>query len=105
MSADDKKPNATLQRMLKVVLLLGEDVITGVAPGQIAKALNVPPPFITRDLYNLQVAGWAVKNEETGRWLLGAKAGALGVKVMHSIDRAERKVSEARNRFTRNNDD
>jgi hypothetical protein len=36
--------------------------------------------------------------------MLGTKPGALGVKVMASIDRAERKVSEARNRFTRNLD-
>lgn len=103
MSADDKYTNEAQQRLLRVVMLLGEDVITGVAPAQIAKALNVPPSYVTRDLDNLKTAGWAVQQEETGRWLLGAKAGALGVKVMASIDRADRKVAEARNRFTRSN--
>jgi DNA-binding IclR family transcriptional regulator len=94
--------NDAQQRLLKVVMLLGEDVITGIAPAQIAKALNVPASYITRDLDNLKTAGWAIQQEDTGRWLLGAKAGALGVKVMASIDRADRKVTEARNRFTRN---
>ncbi|OFJ46416.1 hypothetical protein BA896_021940 [Janthinobacterium lividum] len=103
MSADNKYTNDAQQRLLKVVMLLGEDVITGIAPAQIAKALNVPAPYVTRDLDNLKTAGWAIQQEETGRWLLGTKAGALGVKVMASIDRADRKVSEARNRFTRSN--
>jgi DNA-binding IclR family transcriptional regulator len=102
MSADKDYTNEAQQRLLKVVMLLGEDVITGFAPSQIAKTLNVPPGYITRDLDNLKTAGWAIQQEETGRWMLGAKPGALGVRVMASIDRAERKVSEARNRFTRN---
>lgn len=99
--SDNKYTNEAQQRLLAVVMLLGEDVITGLAPAQIAKAVNVPASYVTRDLDNLRTAGWAVQNEETGRWLLGTKAGALGVKVMTSIDRAERKVAEARNRFTR----
>jgi DNA-binding IclR family transcriptional regulator len=102
MSADKDYTNEAQQRLLRVVMLLGEDVITGLAPSQIAKALGVPPGYITRDLDNLRTAGWAIQQEETGRWMLGTKPGALGVKVMSSIDRAERKVSEARNRFTRN---
>jgi DNA-binding IclR family transcriptional regulator len=101
MNAERKYTNEAQQRLLQVVMLLGEDVINGLSPTQIAKALNVPAPYITRDLDNLKTAGWAVQSEETGRWTLGAKAGALGVKVMTSIDQAERKVSEARNRFTR----
>ena len=102
MNADKKYTNDAQQRLLQVVMVLGEDVIHGFSPTQIAKALNVPPPYITRDLDNLKTAGWVIQNEETGRWTLGAKAGALGVKVMTSIDQAERKVAEARNRFTRN---
>lgn len=101
MSTDAKYTNEAQQRLLRVVMLLGEDVMVGIAPAQIAKALNVPASYVTRDLENLQTAGWAVQQEETGRWLLGSKAGALGVKVMNSIDRADRMVAQARNRFTR----
>ena len=100
--SDPKYTNDAQQRILKVVLLLGEDVIAGLSPTQIATELGVPASYVTRDLDNLKTAGWAMQSEETGRWLLAAKAGALGVKVMHSIDRADRKVTEARNRFTRN---
>lgn len=103
MSTEAKYTNEAQQRLLRVVMLLGEDVITGLAPAQIAKSLNVPPSYVTRDLENLKTAGWAIQQEDTGRWLLGAKAGSLGVKVMASIDRADRKVQEARNRFTRSN--
>ncbi|KAF1043218.1 MAG: hypothetical protein GAK35_02310 [Herbaspirillum frisingense] len=100
--AEPKYTNEAQQRILKVVMLLAEDVITGLSPTQIASELSVPASYVTRDLENLKTAGWAMQSEETGRWLLGAKAGAVGVKVMHSIDRAERKVTEDRNRFTRN---
>lgn len=95
--------NEAQQRLLKLVMLLGEDVITGFAPAQIAKHLSVPASYVTRDLDNLKTAGWAVQDESTGRWTLGTKPGALGVKVMASIDRAGRRVDEARNRFTRTN--
>lgn len=101
MSKTADYTNEAQQRLLKVVMLLGEDVITGLAPAQIAKALSVPASYVTRDLDNLKTAGWAVYQEETGRWLLGTKPGALGVNVMSSIDRATRKVEEARSRFTR----
>lgn len=100
--SDAKYTNEAQQRLLRVVMLLGEDVVVGLAPAQIAKALNVPASYVTRDLENLKTAGWAIQQEETGRWLLGAKPGSLGVKVLASIDRAQRKVDEARNRFTRN---
>ena|SRR5450830_1387493 len=95
-----KDINAAQQRLLRVVMLLGEDVVTGVAPSQIARELGVAASYITRDLTNLKEAGWAIKNEETGRWLLAAKVGALSIKVLHSIDRAERKLAEVRDRFT-----
>lgn len=101
-TTDGKYTNEAQQRILKVVMLLGEDVVIGLAPAQIAKELGVPAPYVTRDLENLKTAGWAFQNEQTGRWLLGVKPGALGVKVLASIDRAQRKVDEARNRFTRN---
>lgn len=96
-----KYTNEAQQRLLRLVMLLAEDVVVGLSPAQIAKALDVPPSYVTRDLENLKTAGWAVQQEETGRWLLGAKPGAMGVKVMASIDRAERMVTSARTRFTR----
>lgn len=103
MSTDAKYTNDAQQRLLQVVMLLGEDVYQGTAPAQIAKTLNIPASYVTRDLENLKTAGWAVQVPESGRWLLGAKAGALGVKVLASLERAERKVAEARNRYTRTN--
>jgi DNA-binding IclR family transcriptional regulator len=104
MSTSTDYTNEAQQRLLRVVMLLGEDVVVGIAPAQIAKSLGVPASYVTRDLQNLKTAGWAVQVEDTGRWLLGSKPGALGVKVMASIDRASRMVDQARSRFTRNND-
>ena len=96
----DQKLNEAQQRLMQVVMLLGNDVVQGYAPGQIAKALNVPPPYITRDLVNLAAQGWATYNEHTGHWIIGHNITGIAVKGMKAIDEATRKMNELRNRYT-----
>lgn len=100
MKNDAKGINGAQLRILQVVVLLAEDVVIGIKPGQIAKALAVEPPYITRDLATLKAGGYAIKNEETGHWLLTGKLGAVGIKVMSSISRAERNLDQVKSRFT-----
>ena len=98
--SNGKYTNATQQRILDVILILADDVVIGCTPGQIAQALAVPAPYITRDLDNLQSKGWATYSEKTGRWMLAGKAGQIGIKVMQSLSRAAQQLEEAKARFT-----
>lgn len=108
--SDDTKPrdtdytNEAQQRLMRVVLTLFADVVSGYAPSALAKAVGCSASVITRDLDNLLTAGWAERLESTGHWRLTPRLPQQAIKVFNAIDRAQRQVDEARNRFTRNPD-
>jgi DNA-binding IclR family transcriptional regulator len=93
--------NDAQQRILKVVLALFGDVVQGVSPSALARAVDASAPAITRDLDNLRTAGLAERDETTGLWRLTPRLPQQAVKVFAAIDTAQRRVDEARQRFTR----
>ncbi len=96
--------NAAQQRMLRLVLTMFGDVVHGFAPSGLAATLHVSQSLITRDLDNLRTAGMAQRDEGTGHWRLTPTLPQQAIKVFTTIDAAQRRVDEARNRFTRNPD-
>ena len=100
----DRYSNASQQRILKVVLALFSDVVQGVSNAAITKATGASASNVTRDLENLRIAGLAERDEATGHWRLTPCLPQQSIKVLNSIDRAQRRVDEVRNRFTRNPD-
>lgn len=90
------------QRILKVVLCMFGDVVQGLQPSAIAKAVGCSPTVVTRDLDNLATAGLAARDETTGLWRLTPRLPQQAIKVFTAIDAAQRRVDEARDRFTRN---
>lgn len=104
MSRATDYTNEAQQRLMKVVIALFGDVISGYPPAVIAKAVECSQSVITRDLDNLLTAGWVERMETTGHWRLTPRLPQQAIKVFNSIDRAQRQVDEARNRFTRNPD-
>ena len=104
MSRATDYTNAPQQRILQLVLALFGDVVHGYPPAALAKALDASPSVITRDLDNLLSAGLAERDEATGHWRLTPRLPQQAIKVFNAIDAAERRVDEARNRYTRNPD-
>lgn len=96
--------NAAQQRILQLQLALFGDVVNGYPPSKLAELLNVSASAITRDLDNLRTAGIAERDEATGNWRLTPRLPQQAIKVFNAIDAAQRRVDEARNRFTRNPD-
>lgn len=96
--------NEAQQRLIKLLIALFGDVVNGYPPAALAKALDVSPSVITRDLDNLRTAGVADRDESTGHWRLTPRLPQQAIKVFNAIDTAQRRVDEARNRFTRNPD-
>ena len=90
------------QRLVKLVLVMFGDVVNGYLPSELAKAVGASPGTMTRDLDNLETAGLARPDEETGRWRLTPRLPQQAIKVFNAIDAADQRVQEARNRFTRN---
>ncbi len=96
--------NDAQQRLMKLTIALFGDVVNGYPPAELAKALDLPPSTITKDLDNLRTSGWAEREEATGHWRLTPRLPQQAIKVFNAIDAAQRRVDEARNRFTRNPD-
>jgi DNA-binding IclR family transcriptional regulator len=96
--------NEAQQRILALALALFGDVVNGYTPGVLAKTTGQTASSMTRDLANLQEAGLAERIEETGNWRLTPRLPQQAIKVFSAIDRAERRIEEAKNRFTRNPD-
>ena len=95
--------NAAQQRILKLVLVLFGDVVNGYTPSALATAMNCAASVITRDLDNLATAGIA-ERDDSGAWRLTPRLPQQAIKVWTAIDRAERRIEESKNRFSRNPD-
>lgn len=104
MSRTTDYTNAAQQRILQLQMALFSDVVNGLPPSRLAELLRVSASAITRDLDNLRTAGLAERDEVTGHWRLTPRLPQQAIKVFNSIDAAQRRVDEARNRFTRTPD-
>ncbi|MFA7238719.1 MAG: hypothetical protein WC091_01295 [Sulfuricellaceae bacterium] len=96
--------NAGQQRIIKAMLVLFGDVVNGLPPGALVKALGASAAAITRDMANLIEAGIAERIEETGHYRLTPRLPQQAIKVFTAIDASERRVQEAKQRFTRKPD-
>ncbi|MFZ2986618.1 IclR family transcriptional regulator [Ideonella sp.] len=104
MSRKTTYTSSSQQRLLKVLMALFADVVTGVPGTVLAQAAGCSPSAITRDLDNLRTAGLAERDEETGLWRLTPRLPQQAVKVFNAVERAGARYEQARNRYTRNPD-
>lgn len=98
MSAD--YINAAQQRILKTVLLMAGKEFDGVQPSALAKALGTNPSNVTRDLANLQEAGFAERIGDSDRWRLGPKVVQVAVNFHHNFELNLARVNEMKQRYT-----
>ena len=104
MSRATDYTNAAQQRILQLQLALFGDVVHGYPPSKLAELLRVSASAITRDLDNLRTSGIAERDDATGNWRLTPRVPQQAFKVINSVDAAQRRIDEVRNRFTRNPD-
>lgn len=93
--------NAAQQRLLKAIVLLAGNEFNGLAPSDLAKALQTNPSNITRDLANLKESGLAEQLPDTGRWRLGPKVVQIAVAFSEHIALSTDRMNELRQRYTR----
>jgi len=99
MSAAEKA-SAQVLRALEMVEALAADPLRGLTNKDLAAALRCPPSYVTRTADSLIAKGWAVKDENTGRFRIARQAARVGIKVMSALDQAERQLAETRRNFT-----
>ena len=98
---DERYRSNAQQRILRIAVYLGGHEINGLAPGEIAKGLDISAANTTHDLANLRLAGLAEQIPDTNRWRLSQRIPQIAMAMLDGLGRAEKKVAEVRNRFTR----
>lgn len=96
----DRYTNSAQQRILQLLLRLAGHEIEGIAPSELAAALHTGPSNVTRDLANLRTAGLA-EEIAPNRWRLSPRVAQISLAVQRALARAQDKVDETRQRFTR----
>lgn len=95
----DRYINAAQQRVLALQFRLAGHEIEGIAPSELAAALQTSASNITRDLANLKEAGIA-EPLDTGRWRLTPRVVQISLAASKAFASAQDRLNEARQRFS-----
>lgn len=71
----------------------------GFTPGELAKATGMSPSDITRYVATLIDAGYAERITDTDRIRVSVGLARKAIQIMQSLDAAERRIQETRNRL------
>lgn len=80
-------------------LLAGHEVL-GLAPGEIAKGLGVPPSWVSQNLPALATTGYVEQVAGTNRWRLGVQFVRIATTVATNLSAAKRQLDEVSNRYS-----
>lgn len=100
--SEERYRSESQQRIIRVLLYLGGHEVDGLAPGEIAKGLNIAPGQVTHDLANLRIAGVAETIGDSGRWRLTPRVPQIATAMLNGVGRAQKKIDEINQRYTRN---
>lgn len=101
MDRPEQYINEGQQRILRLVNALAGHEVTGLTPSQIAQLQECSASLVTRDLANLQIAGFAEQVPETGYWRLAPQVVQISIKHATALQRAETRLQEVAQRFSR----
>ena len=79
-------------------LLAGHEVL-GLAPGEIAKGLGVPPSWVSQNLPALATTGYVEQVAGTNRWRLGVPLVRIAITVSTNLNQAKRQLDELSQRY------
>jgi DNA-binding IclR family transcriptional regulator len=89
------------QRILRLLQVLAGHEVTGLTPKQVAEQQGCAPALVTRDLANLKQGGFAEQVPETNYWRLGPELVQISIKHGVALGRAQAKLDDIKNRFSR----
>lgn len=79
-------------------LLAGHETV-GLAPGEIAKALQVNPSWCSKTLPALAEIGFVERVGDTGRWRLGVAFVRIATAVATNLNQARKRLEEIEQRY------
>ena len=98
----DRYIKAAQQRVLQTILALAGNEFRGLTNAEVALAVGTSHGNALADVRNLEHAGLAerVPTDPT-RWRLGPKLPQIALALLHARDRAQARVDEITQRYTR----
>ena len=80
-------------------LLAGHEVL-GLAPGEIAKGLGVPPSWVSQNLPALATTGYVEQVAGTNRWRLGVQFVRIALTVSTNLNKAKQQLEDISARYS-----
>jgi ArsR family transcriptional regulator len=88
-----------VQKTCDLFRLLAGHELLGLAPAEIAKGLDVAPPWVSVNLPALAATGFVERVDGTTRWRLGVQFVRIAVTVSTNLNAAKRQLDEISNRY------
>lgn len=94
------KLNDAIRKTCELFRLLAGHELLGLAPGEIAKGLNVGAPWVSVNLPAIAAeTGFVERVDGTNRWRLGVPFVRISVTVSTELASAKRRLDEVSNRY------
>ena len=102
MSAPDTTPplSEPIRKTCELFRLLAGHEVLGLAPGEIATGLGVPPSWCSRNLPALATTGFVAQVAGTNRWRLGVPFVRIAFTVSTNLNNARAQLDETARRYS-----
>lgn len=80
-------------------LLAGHELL-GLAPGEIAKGLGVPPSWVSQNMPAMATTGFVEQVAGTNRWRLGVSFVRISTTVATNLNAAKRQLEDISARYS-----
>ena len=90
---------APIRKTCDLLRLLAGHEVLGLAPGEIAKGLGVPPSWVSQNLPALATTGYVEQVAGTNRWRLGVQFVRIAVTVGTNLNRAKQQLDDLSARY------
>lgn len=88
-----------IQKTCDLFRLLAGHELLGLAPGEIAKGLDVSPSWVSNSLPAMAETGFVEQVQGTNRWRLGVQFVRIAFTVSSNLNQAKRQLEETSNRY------
>ncbi len=97
----DKPLSAPIKKTCDLFRLLAGHVVLGLAPGEIAKGLDVSPSWVSVNLPAIAAeTGMVEQVPGTNRWRLGAAMARIGITVATELNAARQNLDDLSRRYS-----
>ena len=102
MAAPDTTPplSEPIRKTCELFRLLAGHEVLGLAPGEIATGLGVPPSWCSRNLPALATTGFVAQVAGTNRWRLGVAFVRIAFTVSTNLNNARAQLDETARRYS-----